>query len=72
MNFVHDLMPFCEGIVHHPDIQINYNKITFELVRYDVGMKVTNFDFEVAQVIEYLYKGYKKLNGLSSALKESK
>lgn len=57
---INKLVPFCDRIDHHPDIQINYKKITFELTRYSIGGKVTDRDFVVADYIEKLYSKYKK------------
>lgn len=56
VNFINALAPFCESIDHHPDIHIFYNKVLFELQRFDVGGKVTDKDFMVAHQIEKLYK----------------
>ncbi len=58
---INKLVPFCDRIDHHPDIQINYKKITFELTRYSVGGRVTDRDFVVADYIEGLYSKYKKI-----------
>ena len=55
LDFVNKLAPFCEENDHHPDIHIFYNKILFELQRYDVGGKVTDKDFLIASKIEELY-----------------
>lgn len=55
IGFVTKLAPFCEEIVHHPDMLIQYKKITFTLSRFDVGGKVTERDFTVAKKIEELY-----------------
>lgn len=56
LNFVKKLASYCEKIDHHPDIHIFYNKVLFELQRFDVGGKVTDKDFMVALQIENLYK----------------
>lgn len=53
--FVDRLAPFCDKVDHHPDIHIFYNKILFELQRFDSGAKVTEKDFIVAQEIERLF-----------------
>jgi len=53
--FVIRLAPFCEAIDHHPDVHIFYSKVLFELQRYDIGGKVTDRDFKVAEQIEKLY-----------------
>ena len=56
LNFINALAPFCEAEDHHPDTHIFYNKVLFELQRFDVGGKVTDKDFMVAEEIERLYK----------------
>ena len=55
LKFVNDLAPFFESLDHHPDIQIKYNKVFFELQRFDIGGKVTDLDFTVASEIERKY-----------------
>jgi len=52
INFVYQLAPSFERIEHHPDIHIFYNKILFELQRFDIGGKITNKDIEAAHEIE--------------------
>lgn len=56
LDFINSLASFCESIDHHPDIHLFYNKILFELQRFDVGGKVTDKDFMVAEEIERVYK----------------
>ncbi len=60
LNFINKLAPFCEQLDHHPDTHIFYSKVLFELQRFDVGGKVTNKDFLVAEEIERLYRERKK------------
>jgi len=55
LSLINKLAPFCEAHDHHPDIHIFYNKILFELQRFDIGGKVTDKDFAVAHEIERLY-----------------
>ncbi|MDP2628376.1 MAG: 4a-hydroxytetrahydrobiopterin dehydratase [Nanoarchaeota archaeon] len=57
LDFIMKLAPICEEKDHHPNIHIFYNRILFELNRFDVGGKVTNADFEIAKEIERLYSG---------------
>jgi len=57
LNFVVGLAPFFEAQDHHPDIHIFYSKILFELQRFDIGGKVTDKDFIVAEKIERVYSG---------------
>jgi 4a-hydroxytetrahydrobiopterin dehydratase len=55
LAFVNSLVAYFETMDHHPDVQIAYNKVTFELTRYDLGGKVTDRDVEVAKKIASLY-----------------
>jgi 4a-hydroxytetrahydrobiopterin dehydratase len=55
LHFVNRLAPYCESMDHHPDVHIFYNKVLFELQRFDVGGKVTDKDIAVAREIERLY-----------------
>lgn len=55
-KLVEQLVPFVEKHDHHPDIEWYYSKVTFHLQRFDVGGKVTDRDFLVAQEIERLAK----------------
>lgn len=59
LDFVNELAPFCEKMDHHPDVHILYSKVLFELQRFDIGGKVTDRDFDVAQEIERLYSARK-------------
>lgn len=61
LNFVNKLAPYCEQLDHHPDTHIFYNKILFELQRFDIGGKVTNKDFQIAEEVERLYKDFIKI-----------
>jgi len=56
VDFINKLTPFCQELDHHPDVHIFYNKILFDLQRFDVGGKVTNKDVLVANKIEELYR----------------
>ncbi|MEX2090666.1 MAG: 4a-hydroxytetrahydrobiopterin dehydratase [Candidatus Paceibacterota bacterium] len=55
LNFINKMAPYFEKMDHHPDMHIFYNKILFELQRFDIGGKVTDKDFEVAAEIEHEY-----------------
>ena len=55
LDFINQLAPFCEALDHHPDAHIFYSKVLFELQRFDIGGKVTDKDFLVAEEIEKLY-----------------
>jgi len=60
LNFIVLLSPFFEEMDHHPDIHIFYNKILFELQRFDVGGKITNKDIDMAYHIEKSAGGWKE------------
>jgi 4a-hydroxytetrahydrobiopterin dehydratase len=55
LSFVNRLVPYFEQKDHHPDVHIFYNRVRFELSRYDIGGKVTDRDVEVAKLIEHEY-----------------
>ena len=55
LNFIVKLAPFFEENDHHPDIHILYNKIIFELQRFDIGGKITDKDFITAKEIQTEY-----------------
>ncbi len=55
LGFINTLAPYFEEMDHHPDMHIMYNKIQFELQRFDIGGKVTDRDIQVAQKIEQAY-----------------
>jgi len=59
LSFINRLVPFFELKDHHPDVHIFYNRVRFELSRYDVGGKVTDRDVEVAKKIEHEYAALK-------------
>lgn len=58
LDFINNLKGFFEENDHHPDIHIYYNKVIFELTRWDVGGKVTNLDFITAKEIEDRYSKF--------------
>lgn len=56
LAFVTELAPVFEANDHHPDINIMYSKILFELQRFDIGGKVTDKDIETAHIINNHYE----------------
>ena len=56
LSFVNSLVAYFETIDHHPDVNIAYGEVTFELTRFDVGGKVTDRDIEVAKKISATYR----------------
>jgi 4a-hydroxytetrahydrobiopterin dehydratase len=55
LSFVNRLIPYFEQKDHHPDVHIFYNRVRFELSRYDIGGKITDRDVQVAKLIEHEY-----------------
>ena len=53
INFVNKVAAIAEKENHHPDIEINYNKVTVSLSTHDEG-GVTEKDFILAEKIEDL------------------
>ena len=51
MNFVNRVADLAEGANHHPDILINYDRVTFTLMTHDVG-GITEKDIDLASRIE--------------------
>ena len=53
MEFVNHIAEAAEAVNHHPDILINYNKVTLTLVSHDSG-GVTQRDIKMAARINDL------------------
>lgn len=53
MVFVNKVAALAEELDHHPDIHINYKKVTLELTTHSAG-KITEKDHEAAKRINEL------------------
>jgi 4a-hydroxytetrahydrobiopterin dehydratase len=53
MEFVNQMAEGAEAVNHHPDILINYNKVTLTLVSHDSG-GITQRDIKMATRINQL------------------
>ena len=53
MFFVNGVASLAEKAGHHPDITINYNRVTLSLSTHDAG-GITGKDFDLAQRAEAL------------------
>lgn len=51
--FVNRLVAPAESLGHHPDITINYNRVTLSLTTHELG-GLSNLDFDLAQQIDRL------------------
>lgn len=56
MEFVNKIAGAAEAANHHPDISINYNKVTLALVSHDSG-GVTQRDIRMAEAINNVARG---------------
>jgi 4a-hydroxytetrahydrobiopterin dehydratase len=55
IGFVNQLVEPSEKLEHHPDILIQYNRVTITLSTHDAG-GLTQKDFELAQIISQIAK----------------
>jgi 4a-hydroxytetrahydrobiopterin dehydratase len=53
IEFVNKLVEPAEAAVHHPDIEISYNKVKISLTTHDAG-GLTQSDFDLAQIISQI------------------
>lgn len=53
LSFVVKVGMVAEKIGHHPDITINYNKVSLSLTTHDAG-GITERDYELAKLIDEL------------------
>ncbi len=51
INFVNRVADLAEEANHHPDVLINYDRVTFTLTTHDAG-GITERDFDLASRIE--------------------
>ena len=55
INFINSLVEPAEQLNHHPDIKIQYNRVSLELTTHD-AQGLTDLDFQLAQSISQLYE----------------
>jgi 4a-hydroxytetrahydrobiopterin dehydratase len=51
VDFVNRLLPVAEGMNHHPDLEISWNKVTVTVTTHSEG-GLTDNDFELAKRID--------------------
>lgn len=54
VSFINDLVPICEEMWHHPDIDIKYSEVTLSITTHDLGGVVSTKDVTLARAIEDL------------------
>jgi len=57
IRFLNQVAEMAEAADHHPDVKINYTRITFSCSTHDQG-GVNEKDFKLASQIEEAYKAY--------------
>lgn len=53
VDFVNSLVDPAEQLGHHPDITINYNRVSLELTTHD-AQGLTELDFQLATIISQM------------------
>ena len=62
LNFVHEVGMAAEAHDHHPDMEINYKRVTIKYSTHSAG-GVTPLDFEMAGLVETLVKRFSGAGG---------
>jgi 4a-hydroxytetrahydrobiopterin dehydratase len=57
IKFLNRVAEMAEAADHHPDVKINYTRVTFTCSTHDQG-SVTAKDFKLASEIEAAFKAY--------------
>jgi 4a-hydroxytetrahydrobiopterin dehydratase len=57
IRFLNQVAEMAEAADHHPDVKINYTRITFSCSTHDQG-GVTEKDFKLASQIEHAFQAY--------------
>ena len=52
IDFVNKIATIAEELNHHPDIEINYNKVRIRSTTYSAGKKITSKDTELTKRID--------------------
>ena len=55
IRFINRIAEIAEQMDHHPDITVNYRRVTFTLSTHDQG-GITEKDFRLAEAIEREFK----------------
>jgi 4a-hydroxytetrahydrobiopterin dehydratase len=51
VDFINRLTPIAEGMNHHPDLEVSWNKVTVSISTHSEG-GLTESDFELARKID--------------------
>ncbi|AOL16961.1 pterin-4-alpha-carbinolamine dehydratase [Sulfolobus sp. A20] len=55
IDFMKEIQPIADGLNHHPDVCIYYNKVFIELSTHEKG-GLTDLDYQLAVKIDDIYK----------------
>ncbi|ARM74976.1 4a-hydroxytetrahydrobiopterin dehydratase [Acidianus manzaensis] len=53
VSFLKLIQPVADGLDHHPDVCVYYNRVIIELTTHDVG-GISDLDFQLAEKIDEL------------------
>jgi 4a-hydroxytetrahydrobiopterin dehydratase len=55
MSFVNAVAWEANRIMHHPDMQVSFNKCTIDITTHDAGNTLTENDYKLAKAIDNLF-----------------
>ena len=55
MSFVNAVAWQANSVMHHPDMEVSFNKCTIKITTHDQDNSLTEKDFELARCIEQLF-----------------
>lgn len=54
MSFVNAVAWEANRLMHHPDMQVSFNRCVVDITTHDAGNKLTEKDYQLAQAIDAL------------------
>lgn len=55
MSFVNAVAWEANRIMHHPDMEVGFNKCVINITTHDAGNTLTDKDYQLAQAIDKLF-----------------
>lgn len=55
MSFVNAVAWEANKIMHHPDMEVSFNRCVIKITTHDQGNQLTELDFKLAQAIDQLF-----------------
>lgn len=55
MSFVNAVAWEANRIMHHPDMEVGFNKCVINITTHDAGNTLTDKDYQLAQAIDHLF-----------------